>query len=97
MTRYEKIKSMSKPELVTFLCDLWLLSTDKDDPCTICPMAKECRVGHTGWLTFLNEEWDEKYTTGMKQDLPTGMENDWDDAIGTEEDDMLADEKRRAL
>lgn len=67
MTRYEKIKSMSKSEMRTFLCDLWLLSSDPDTAsgCETCPMQHKCHKGHTGWIDFLNEEWDNRYSTGV--------------------------------
>lgn len=67
MTRYEAIKSMSKQDMIRFLCDLWLLSSDPDTAtgCDHCPMAGlHCRIGHTGWEDFLDEEWDDRYTTG---------------------------------
>lgn len=66
MTRYEAIKSMSKQDMRTFLCDLWLLSSDPDTAtgCDHCPMAYCCMKNHNGWIDFLNEEWDDKYTTG---------------------------------
>lgn len=67
MTRYEAITKMSKKELKEFLCDLWLLSSEKDTAtgCEHCPMARKCYKNHCGWGDFLEEEFDDRYTTGV--------------------------------
>lgn len=67
MTRYEAITSMSKQDLRVFLCDLWLLSSEPDTAtgCEHCPMQYKCYTNNIGWGDWLDEEWDDRYTTGV--------------------------------
>lgn len=66
MTRFEAIKNMTQRDMETFLCDLWLLSSDSDaSGCGICPMQHKCHKDHKGWIDFLAEEWDDRYSTGV--------------------------------
>ena len=70
MTRYEAITKMNKQELADFLCDLWLLTSEPDSAsgCETCPMAYRCRVANCGWRDFLDEEFDDRYTTGVSNE-----------------------------
>lgn len=70
MTRYEAITKMNKVELATFLCDLWLLTSEPDSAtgCDLCPMESRCWTGNCGWRYFLDEEFDDRYTTGASNE-----------------------------
>lgn len=69
-TRFQTIKNMNFNEMEQFLCDLWLLSSDPDTAtgCDHCPMFNHCGKGHCGWSDFLNDEWDDRYTTGASNE-----------------------------
>ena len=55
MTRYEKIKLMSKEDLGRYLCDLIGEVAGRDD-CDVCPAHDLCFIGHNGMVDWLGEE-----------------------------------------
>ena len=49
-TNADKIRNMSDEELVEFLCDISGVDCDK------CIAAKYCKIGHTGFIDWLQIE-----------------------------------------
>ena len=72
MTRYNRIKQMTREEIANMMCQLWfehmpdeLIDYESDiSLCDYCPVQKTCHKGHIGYLDWLDGEWDEKYITG---------------------------------
>lgn len=72
-SRFQTIKDMNFNDMVAFLCDLWLLSSEPNTAtgCEHCPMANNCKPGQIGWTKFLEDEWDDRYTTGSSDEYFT--------------------------
>ena len=67
MTRYEKIKSMSKEEMAKAICDLledYGRRVEKEVGelpfCAFCPATDKCFIDHNGMCEWLGEEADDE-------------------------------------
>lgn len=62
MKNREKLNHMSDEELAKKLCDFIndiADNADIDDMCKLCPVNKNCRKGHNGFVAWLNQEAEE--------------------------------------
>ena len=53
MTNADRIRNMSDTELVEFLCNI------SSENCDTCLAKKQCYVGHTGFIDWLQSESEE--------------------------------------
>ena len=55
MTRYDCIRNLTKDQMAEWLCDV-MEETSGEDMCDNCPASYMCKIGHRGWLEYLEKD-----------------------------------------